>query len=212
MAGEISGEADGPRLGRRGAYHLSMRWLLGLYSRRIVNVNVNIIVAGLLSILLTLIPVHLTYHFTDNHLVIVFITFVSDLFFDVAIYYALHWLANHWPSRNRTPAQDLERAARPSFFKDATLVQFERAILSPVLYAVFLGLQLYLLKAGLAREWAMVIGLASGIATTRVLHTIWMLRASANPPPRRTPEPPRVGEPTPFTAETREATGAGSAR
>lgn len=158
-------------------YHPSMRWLLALYSRRIVNVNVNIIIAGLLSMLLTLIPVHLTHYFTDRAAVIVAITFAADLVIDVLIYYALHWLANHWPrKRAAREAVPLDQAARPSFFKDATLVQFERALLSPILYAIFMGLQFYLLRQGVAREWATVVGLMSGILTARVLHTIWMVR------------------------------------
>lgn len=154
-----------------------MDFLARLYAKRIVNVNVNIIVAGLLAMLLTLIPVHLSHNFTHNHWAILGITFLSDLIFDVVIYYALHWLANHVPWRH-TFGLDNPEVTRPAvFFRDATIIQGQRAILSPILYSIFLGLQLYLLKQGIAREWAAVIGLSSGILCTRVIHTIWMLHA-----------------------------------
>lgn len=154
-----------------------MDFLARLYAKRIVNVNVNIIVAGLLAMLLTLIPVHLSHNFTHNHWVILGITFISDLFFDIVIYYALHWLANHTRWRH-TFGLDNPEVSRPAvFFRDATIIQAQRAVLSPILYSIFLGLQLYLLKQNVPREWAAVAGLSSGILCTRVIHTIWMVQS-----------------------------------
>ena len=140
-----------------------MSLLARLYARRIVNVNVNIIAAGALA----LIPLTLTVHVATQYLGltsklgIAILSFVADLVYDVVIYYALHWLAN----RSRTP----------SFFRDASLVQFERALLSPILYAVAIGLQQVLLDEGHAPASATAIGFAAGIAISRVLHTSWML-------------------------------------
>lgn len=166
-----------------------------LYARRIVNINVNVILAGVLAMLLTLIPVHLSRHFTDHKPTIMAVTFVSDVIFDVIIYYVLHWLANHMPKRRQqrdTAIADL------SFLKDASLVQFERALLAPIYYGCAMGLQWMLLHAQesgtvarlatsifgkesnsrfvISRELATAIALIGGILVTRTLHTIWMIR------------------------------------
>ncbi len=154
-----------------------MDFLARLYAKRIVNVNVNIIVAGLLAMMLTLIPVHLSHNFTHDHWAILGITFISDLFFDVLIYYALHWLANHTRWRHTFGLENPEVSRPAVFFRDATIIQAQRAVLSPILYSIFLGLQLYLLKQDVPREWAAVAGLSSGILCTRVIHTIWMVHS-----------------------------------
>jgi hypothetical protein len=140
-----------------------MSLLARLYARRIVNVNVNIIAAGTLALLPLTLTVHIAtrYFGLTSKLGIAALSFVADLVYDVIIYYALHWLAN----RSRTP----------SFFRDASLVQFERALLSPLLYAVAISLQQVLLDEGHAPASATAIGFTAGIATSRVLHTTWML-------------------------------------
>lgn len=150
-----------------------LAWLRAQYSRRIVNVNVNVVLSGVLALALTLIPVHLTrYVGVHDPWVITGVTFVADVIFDVLLYYVLHWLANHWPGRGRTR----EAGAMLAFMKDATLVQFERAMLGPVYYISAIGMQQRLLHMGMDRELATVLAFLVGIALTRVLHTIWMLR------------------------------------
>ncbi|HLP83103.1 MAG TPA: hypothetical protein VK157_02035, partial [Phycisphaerales bacterium] len=87
-----------------------MEWLARLYSRRIVNVNVNIIAAGLLALVVTAVFMH---YFVDwqwheviarwttlnSKVVITATTFLVDLIADLAVYYVLHWYANHAPGR-----------------------------------------------------------------------------------------------------------------
>lgn len=145
-----------------------------LYSRRIINVNVNVVVAGVLAMGLTLIPVHLTRQFTDNNFVVWAVTVGFDVAFDVTIYYLLHWLANHMPRRRRPLVPGVTEL---SFLRDATLVQFERAMLGPVYYTVFSLLQLWALHQGWEREWAAILGIGAALVTTRILHTLWMLRS-----------------------------------
>jgi hypothetical protein len=148
--------------------------LARLYARRIVNVNVNIIAAGLLA----LIPLTLTVHVATHHfgltskLGIAALSLVADVVFDVVIYYALHWLANHSPTLR---SSRIEKANEPSFFRDASLIQFERALLSPILYAVAIGLQQFLLHEGHAPTTSTAIGFIVGMATSRTLHTSWMI-------------------------------------
>ena len=151
-----------------------MSWLARLNARRIVNINVNIIAAGLLA----LAPLTLTVHIATTYLGLAhrggisLLSFFADLLFDVIIYFALHWLANHSPAIRKAKHA---KAEEPRFFRDASLVQFERALLSPVLYTVAIGLQQFLLHEGVAAARATAIGFAIGIALSRVLHTTWMI-------------------------------------
>lgn len=165
-----------------------VRRLGKLYARRIVNVNVNIVAAGLLALLPTVGLVHLAeiVGFTGwaakktglhHEFIVNGITFLGDVVCDVAIYYCLHWVANHWPRR---AAEKLHlpqpHPIHPTFFKDATMVQVERMTLSPLLYALWLGTQHMLLVRGANLTYATIVGGIVGIGTTRVLHTLWMIR------------------------------------
>lgn len=173
------------------------------YSRRIVNVNINIVLAGVLALGPTVLAVHLTHYFgvgngpdltRQEKFIIGAVTLVADISFDVVIYYILHWLANHWPNRWRTKNEPPEKP-HLSYFRDATLVQFQRMLLSPILYTAWLGLQFMLIKGGMARELATVIGFALGIALTRTLHTLWMLRSEREATKRLVKGPARAATP-----------------
>ncbi|MBL8764181.1 MAG: hypothetical protein JNM07_07920 [Phycisphaerae bacterium] len=154
-------------------------WLGRFYARRIVNINVNIVLAGLLSLLPTLLCVALADQFWGvgrNPWIVNAITFVADVVFDFLIYYILHWLANHMP-RRRLPSPD---GVSPilNYFKDATLIQFERATLSPLLYAILLGTQHMLIRYDVVgHNLATVLGFVVAIAVVRVIHTAWMLKS-----------------------------------
>jgi hypothetical protein len=153
-----------------------MKWLGRLYGQRIVNVNCNVLLAGFLALLPTLWIVSATRDLgINNKFAITAITFVCDLVFDVVIYFVLHWLANHLPRRwGRVSSKAYQHL---SFIRDASLVQFERMIMAPVLYTVALGSQNFLMHYGIGREWATVWGFAIGLVITRAMHTIWMWRA-----------------------------------
>jgi hypothetical protein len=161
-----------------------MRFLARWYARRIVNVNVNIIAAGLLALPPTMLVVHFSRHWgVDDHhrALILLITFVTDIIFDVAIYFVLHWIANHGSWRNRFIDKAEHLLVEPahagmSYLRAASIVQFERAILSPVLYGIWLGIQYVMMWAGFDRVASMLVGWGVGIATARTLHTLWMLR------------------------------------
>lgn len=170
-------------------------WVRAVYARRIVNVNVNIVVAGVLALGPTMLAVHFSRYLgvadTDKR-AIGLITFVADVVSDVIIYYVLHWFANHSPRAARRALERMEKVVmqgtlvneerlirgeglRASFFADATRVQIERMCLAPLLYLLWLGGQQVLMYEGLSREWATLAGFAAGIAATRTLHTFWML-------------------------------------
>ncbi|MEX2217186.1 MAG: hypothetical protein WD749_00375 [Phycisphaerales bacterium] len=175
-----------------------MRWLVHLYDRRIVNVNVNIVIAGLMALGITTLVVHyadasgliqavvgrvpdvrftllgVRVAITGQSLVINGLTLGVDALADIIVYFFLHWFANTMP-RKRIPRLRPEYQEL-TFLRDATLVQFERAVLSPLLYVIALGTQSALLHQGYSVAAATSIGLALGIVTARLLHTMWMLR------------------------------------
>lgn len=180
-------------------------WLGRHYANRIVNVNVNILLAGLLALAPTLLVVRLVenllrsgvvnsakLHMGDKAIISA-ATLIADILFDVTIYFVLHWIANHsgvfakmrmrsvtaQVQRHEARLEDIADAAAKSvpFFKDATKVQFERMILSPLLYLLFLGTQFLLMTVKhVPPVWATIIGFSVGILTVRTLHTLWMLR------------------------------------
>jgi len=163
-----------------------MGWFTRLYDRRVVNVNVNIVVAGILEMGVTVGVMHLAERWSvitwlddaiapiSREFIINFLTFWVDIVADVAVYYLLHFVANHMPRRK--PRLRGPGYVELSFVRDATLVQFERAVLSPLLYVIALGTQHLFLKAGYSVAYSTAVGFGCGIAAVRVLHTFWMLR------------------------------------
>ena len=165
------------------------------YAKRIVNVNINIVLAGILALGPVLICVKVAEYLLSSglvknqrlhahhHTVISAVTLVSDIVFDVSIYFVLHWLANH--AGKRIPAmmeQRIEGVADAAaegvpFFKDAAKVQLQRAVLSPLLYVLWLGSQFVFMNA---MDWsavlATVVGFCIAIGVVRTIHTFWMLR------------------------------------
>jgi hypothetical protein len=163
-----------------------MQWLARWYARRIVNVNVNIVLAGAAALAITVGVVHTleilgVHRWIERHtglehkIVIGALTFVVDLVADILVYYFLHWLANHWPGRIK-PKLFQPQHAHPTFLRDATMVQVERMILAPLFYVIALGMQHLMLRAHFELATATATGFGLGILCTRTLHTLWMLR------------------------------------
>lgn len=165
------------------------------YAKRIVNVNINIILAGILALGPVLVCVKFAEYLLSSglvnnqrlhahhHTVISAVTFVSDIIFDVGIYFVLHWLANH--AGKRIPVvveQRIEGVADAAaesvpFFKDAAKVQLQRAVLSPLLYILWLGSQFVFMNVfEWSAVWATVGGFCIALGVVRTLHTFWMLR------------------------------------
>jgi hypothetical protein len=89
-----------------------LRWSARQYSKRIVNINVNIIIASSVAVTLTVVVVHFSRYFgvKDEHkLTIQIITFVADWVIDLVVAVGLHWVSNHWPARWKRGAQIMDR-------------------------------------------------------------------------------------------------------
>ncbi|MFG0305541.1 MAG: hypothetical protein ACF8Q5_04935 [Phycisphaerales bacterium JB040] len=156
--------------------------LFRLYQRkRIINIHVNAVMAGLLAIALAKLPVRWVgiWIGEDQPFLNALAAYAIDSVFDVAVYFGLHWVANHWtPLRPRSRADVRHRrATKPSFLRDVATVQAERIVLVPVFAAVGIGGMWALQKhAGWdtpsERSWAFVVAFVSGIVVTRLLHTL----------------------------------------
>lgn len=173
-------------------------WCVRCYRRRIVNVNVNIIVAGLLAMGVTVAAMKGLEQFDasgrlarllrmpwkvgpfhwDDKAVIGALTAVIDLIADLAVYYVLHWLANHLPRKANKLGHLLDEInpgyAHLTFVQDATMVQMERLALSPLFYILALGGQHLMLHADFGVGRATAASFTLAILTTRCLHTLWM--------------------------------------
>jgi hypothetical protein len=154
------------------------RRLWRLYQRhRIINVNLNIIGAGLLAVAISKLPVlYITDLIGPDHkLINALVAAVIDGIVDILLYFALHWIANHW--RPLKPQRDEDAPEEhAAFWRNATLVQFERLTLTPVFYVFAIGGTWGLQYLDISASWAFVISFSVGLVVTRVVHTAWALK------------------------------------
>jgi hypothetical protein len=159
--------------------------LFRLYQRkRIININVNVVVAGIVSTVMVMGLIWFlklvigtswpTWGYTC-------FSVAADIVLDVAIFMGLHWIANHWrPSGGRTVREKLELgAAAPPHIEDAAKVQIERAVLSPLYYVIAAAGTEGLQRLGMHPAWAVMIAYPIGLAVTRTLHTVWGVRTGS---------------------------------
>jgi len=159
----------------RKAFHLYQR-------RRVVNINVNVVAAGIIS---TIIVAKLVWFIRDGLELrwptwgFTVFSVGADIVLDVAIFTALHWIANHWRPlrpRNNTERRQLH-AESPDTVKDTARVQIERAIISPLYYVLAAGGTESLQRLGLHPSWAIIVGYVVALAVTRAIHTYWGLKS-----------------------------------
>ena len=153
--------------------------LFDLYQRkRIININANILAAGLLAVVLAKYPVVLIGRLIgEEHLLLITLAAGGvDMVIDVCLYYAFHWVANHWTPPWKTLPAPGEIGPTRSFFREASLIQFERAILSPLYYSIAMGSMYALQHRGWSHGWAFFVAFASGLVVTRAVHTVWGIR------------------------------------
>ena len=154
------------------------RRFVRFYQRnRFLNINLNLVMAGLIAIALAKFPGKLVADWLgpDHTLLITLIAYGLDTVLDVSVYFGLHWVANHWrPSAVHGKDPKPERPKhRKNFLVDAGRVQAERMVLVPVFAAVSMGMMYGLQKfGGVSASWAFVYSFASAIVVTRTLHTI----------------------------------------
>ncbi len=146
--------------------------------KRVVNINLNILAAGFLAIALAKFPVLWIGDWIgpEHKFYITVIAYVVDTVLDVVVYYALHWVANHWNPEGHHPKRD-DRPKSRRFVQDATRIQAERMALMPIYILIGPGGMWALQKwFDVHHSWAFVIAFVSAIIATRIIHTIVGLR------------------------------------
>ncbi len=146
--------------------------------KRVVNINLNILAAGILAIALAKFPVMWIGDWIgpEHKFVITVIAYILDTVLDVCVYYALHWVANHWNPHGHLPKHEKRPKSR-QFVHDATRIQAERMALMPIYILIGPGGMWALQKwFDVHHSWAFVIAFVSAIISTRIIHTIIGLR------------------------------------
>ncbi len=156
--------------------------LFRLYQRkRVININANVIAAGLGSTAIVVGLIWLIKHPFEQHWPTwgyTAFSLIADLILDVTIFAALHWIANHWrPVEGWTEKERMELgAAAPPHLEDTARVQLERAVLSPLYYLIAVAGTEGLQRMGLHPSAAVSIAYPVGLLVTRTLHTWWGLK------------------------------------
>lgn len=143
--------------------------------KRVVNINLNILAAGFISIAIAKYPVYLIGEWIgpEHKFLISVIAYVLDTAIDVCMYYGLHWIANHWNPRGNLPKDNTLPKSR-KFMQDATRVQAERLALVPIFMLVSMG-GMWALQHfyHITHSWAFVFAFVAAMIVTRVIHTFW---------------------------------------
>jgi hypothetical protein len=145
-----------------------MRFLRNFWEQyitfRVININVNILLAGLISLALAGPFVRLTTFYLHSDRAIALFSFVLDGIFDFAAFISLHG-AVYLALKHRKKIE-----SRP-FFKDIAEIQSHRIILSVVFFVLAVGGHLFWMHHGLERTHAFMISYGTALILVRVLHT-----------------------------------------
>jgi len=157
--------------------------LFRLYQRkRIININANVVIAGLGSTAVVMVLLAGLKHFVGTSWPTWGYTAFAlgaDIVLDVAMFSALHYVANHWrPLTGTSGKEKLELgAAAPPHLEDTAQVQLERMVLSPLYYILAsIGTEVCQ-RFGMLPYWAVAIGYPIALLATRSIHTWWGLKS-----------------------------------
>ena len=157
--------------------------LFRLYQRRrVININANVVAAGLLSTALVAVLLWVLKRVLKTEWMSWGYTAFSvgaDIILDVAIFVALHWIANHWrPLKARSNREQTELSAvPPHVVKDTAQLQLERTALGPLYYLIAAAGTEALQRLGLSAYWSVLIAYPLGLLVTRTIHTVWGFRS-----------------------------------
>ena len=146
-----------------------MKPFTNLYVRnRLVHINVNAIIAGIASLLISANFVYLTYGMTDNPLAIVLFSYVIDGIVDFLVFAGLHVMLYHARFKFWSFSHKLA--------KDLIALQSQRLVFTIVTFIVAVGSHLALMELGFGRTRAFIIAYALALLATRTTHTLYGLK------------------------------------
>ncbi len=143
--------------------------VISYYKRwRLIEVNVNIIVANLAALAVASYPVYLTRLITDSHFLIVFGSFIIDTIVDTCVFAVIHIVSNYKHVHRFRLSTPLS--------KDIILLQKQRWILAPLFFFVATGSHYILLQHGMERTVAFIFAYFFAMLVNRTVHTWYGLR------------------------------------
>ena len=147
-------------------------------AHRIINININILLASTLSTLLAAYPVYWMSTLLDSYRGIVVFSFAVDSVMDAFLFSALHLLVHR--------AHLLNKPARYRLYKDLFTIHQHRGILSVVFFAMATSAHYFLMEpGGLAATPSFILAYLSSLLVTRTLHTLYGIRTGLFTPRRK---------------------------
>lgn len=148
---------------------LATRWFEAYQARRVVHINVNLVVAAVLSMAATSGVLAATRPWLDGAVGVAAFTAVVDGVLDVVAFAALH----AWVSRR---GWDRLQTQHGSLVGDTARLQMHRFVLAPLFYVVSVGGHGLLVSAGVDRIVGAWVAYMGALMLTRTLHTTYGLR------------------------------------
>ena len=146
-----------------------MKKFLKWYSdNRAVHINVNALIAGIVSLLISANFVYFSYYITDNPLIIALFSYVIDGIVDFLVFAGLHLMLYHARFKFWSFSHKLA--------KDLIALQSQRLVFTIVTFIVAVGSHLALMELGFGRTRAFVIAYALALLATRTTHTLYGLK------------------------------------
>lgn len=140
------------------------------FNSRIVNINLNILLAGFVSIACAGIIINLTAPYIEGARLIVLFSFIVDACFDFGTFALLHTLV-HKKSKPKP------RRKKRALLKDIANIQGHRIVLSVVFSIIAIGGHLLLMRHGVDRTHAFVISYGVALVLVRILHTWYGIKS-----------------------------------
>lgn len=138
--------------------------MISAYKRhRIVNINVNILVAGVIATLFAAVPVSFLEMFTRNDVLIVLFSFVFDGVADMLLFFGLHALVNYKVGKAGILLRDLYT------------LQKQRFVLA-VLFFIVATSGHYLLMTWFDTTGSFIVAYLFALLVTRAVHTAYGLK------------------------------------
>lgn len=142
---------------------------LSLYARsRIVHINLNACISGIVSLVISAQIVYTSNFFLNNPWGIVIFAYLVDGIVDFLVFGGLHLVLYHIRSGVWSYSTNLA--------KDLSILQTQRIMFSWVTLIASGGLHYVLIEAGMGRTRAFIIAYAIGLLVTRTVHTVYGLK------------------------------------
>ena len=134
------------------------------YAKRIININLNITIASLLSTIVAVYPIKYVANLSDSMTFIVFSAFAIDSILDGIIFSILHLISN-------------KNKKLKHYITDINQIQTQRIILSVIYFIFAVGLDyILMIKFDISRTTSFVFAYVFALIVTRTIHTLYGLK------------------------------------